>query len=46
MYNSLLSSVLWYLSLPVLIYFSYRVCLLVIKRFEKKLENEVNNQEN
>lgn len=40
MYDSMLASVLWYLSWPVLIFISYRIIAWAVKRYEKKYPAE------
>jgi hypothetical protein len=45
MYDTLLSSVLWYFSWPVLIFISYRIVLLALRFFEKRAaKNQEVNQ--
>jgi hypothetical protein len=41
MYDSLLASLLWYASWPVLIFVSYRLVLLGLRSFEKRASKEV-----
>jgi hypothetical protein len=33
--------ILWFLSLPVMIYISYRLVLIVLKKYEKKFPPEI-----
>lgn len=33
--------ILWFLSLPVMIYLSYRLVLIVLKKYEKKFPPEM-----
>jgi len=33
--------ILWFLSLPVMIYLSYRLVLIVLKKYEKKIPPEI-----
>jgi len=40
MYDTLLSSILWYISWPILIIFSYQLVKWALKHFEKKAINK------
>lgn len=40
MYDSLLSSILWYLSWPLLIFIAYQAVRLALKHFDKKITDQ------
>lgn len=40
MYDSKLAVILWYLSWPIIIYISYKIVLLAVKFFKKRIESD------